>query len=59
MPAVTGRMNEKLAGANLTDDDVRQLFTMCGYDAVKGLEYTAAPWCGVFTPDEFEQWECD
>lgn len=52
-------MNEKLAGANLTDDDVRQLFTMCGYDAVKGLEYTAAPWCGVFTPDEFEQWECD
>ncbi|KAJ1307056.1 hypothetical protein OPQ81_008035 [Rhizoctonia solani] len=55
-PPITKRLNDGLPGANLTDRDVFSLMNLCGFDwaAKNGA---ASPWCGLFSIDEWKNYE--
>ncbi|CAE6481936.1 unnamed protein product [Rhizoctonia solani] len=53
---ITRRLNGYLPGANLVDDDISNLMSLCGFDtAAKGG--IASPWCGVFEGGEWKSYE--
>lgn len=52
-PPTTRRLNRALPGANLTDSDIPNLMSLCGFDTA-ARNGTASPWCNVFTHQEWK-----
>ncbi|TFK33295.1 phosphoglycerate mutase-like protein [Crucibulum laeve] len=54
-PPTAKRLNSKAPGANLTGQDVYSLMSLCPLDTV--AKEKLSPICGLFTVDEFRQFE--
>lgn len=54
-PPITARLNAGAPGANLTDDDIYSLITLCPFHTLAKEE--ESPFCDMFTPEEFKQFE--
>jgi len=50
-PLITQRLNAAAPGANLTDEDTINAFTLCAFDSV--ITQITSPWCGLFKSAEF------
>ncbi|KAF8606065.1 phosphoglycerate mutase-like protein [Ceratobasidium sp. AG-I] len=55
-PPVTRRLNKYLPGANLTNDDIPNLMSLCGFDTAY-RNGSASPWCYVFSKSEWKDYE--
>ncbi|KAF8165911.1 phytase [Crassisporium funariophilum] len=54
-PAIANRLNSHAPGANLTATDISNLIPLCPFDTV--AKETLGPFCALFTPVEFAQFE--
>lgn len=52
-PPITRRLNGVLPGANLTNSDIVNLMSLCGFDTA-AKNGAPSPWCNVFTPQEWK-----
>ncbi|KAG7087385.1 hypothetical protein E1B28_013357 [Marasmius oreades] len=61
-PSITRRLNEGAPGANLTDQDIYSLMSLCAFDTVahsldgKSLD-NQSPFCDLFSRKEFDYFE--
>lgn len=54
-PSITARLNEKAPGANLTDDDIYSLMSMCAFHTL--VSESQSPFCGLFEEEEWAAYE--
>jgi hypothetical protein len=51
-PAIADRINEAVPGAEFDNDDVAKFMPLCAYETL--FHGTASPFCGLFTPEEWQ-----
>ncbi|KAK1222932.1 hypothetical protein PQX77_014209 [Marasmius sp. AFHP31] len=63
-PPITKRLNEEAPGANLVDQEIYALLSLCAFDTVAHSldgkykdNHGHSPFCGLFTREEFEDFE--
>ncbi|KAF9463690.1 phytase [Collybia nuda] len=54
-PPIAARLNTLAPGANLTSADAFSLLSLCPFDTV--AKNSLSPFCAIFTPAEFQQFE--
>ncbi|KAF8328232.1 acid phosphatase [Cantharellus anzutake] len=54
-PDILHRLQEMAPTAELGGEDVINLFQMCAFDSVASMKYS--PFCRIFEPEEFDQFE--
>jgi hypothetical protein len=52
---IAERLNTQAPGANLVAADISNLIPLCAFESA--AENTTSPFCALFTPDEFAQYE--
>lgn len=56
-PPITARLNENLQDANLTDDDTVMMMDLCPFNTVASSDGTLHPFCSLFKPAEWQQYD--
>lgn len=54
-PSITARLNEKAPGANLTNDDIYSLMSMCAFHTL--VSESKSPFCDLFEEKEWTAYE--
>ncbi|KAF8575066.1 phosphoglycerate mutase-like protein [Ramaria rubella] len=54
-PFIAQRLNKAAPGVNLTNADIPSLISLCAFETL--AKETPSPWCGVFTQQDFENYE--
>ncbi|ROT40589.1 3-phytase A [Sodiomyces alkalinus F11] len=57
MPPVAARVNAHLPGANLTHSELVYLMDLCPFSTVADPDLTLSPFCGLFTLDEWRDYD--
>lgn len=57
MPPITARLNANLPGANLTSDETIFFMDLCPFNTVASPFGEISPFCNLFTPDEWRQYD--
>ncbi|KAF9556503.1 phytase, partial [Agrocybe pediades] len=52
---IANRLNQQAPGANITAADVSNLIPLCAFETI--VKETPSPFCNLFTPEEFAQFE--
>lgn len=56
-PPITARLNANLPDANLTQPDAILMMDMCPFETVASSSSTSSPFCTLFTPAEWKQYD--
>ncbi|KAI5917084.1 histidine phosphatase superfamily [Camillea tinctor] len=56
-PNITARVNENLAGANLTSQDIIYLMDLCPFNTVADPQGQLSPFCNLFTVEEWNDYD--
>ena len=56
-PSITARLNANLPDANLTLTDTIFIMDLCPFETVASLSSTPSPFCALFTPAEWRQYD--
>jgi hypothetical protein len=56
-PSITARLNNNLPGTNLNSAETINLMDMCPFDTVASSSGQISPFCGLFTEDEWQQYD--
>ena len=56
-PKITQRLNRDLPGADLFDQETVDLMDMCAFETVASPNGTLSPFCDLFTPQEFREYD--
>lgn len=56
-PPITARLNANLPNANLTLTDTISIMDLCPFETVASAPSTPSPFCKLFTPVEWEQYD--
>lgn len=54
-PPITARLNKKAPGANLTNDDIYSLMSMCAFHTL--VSESKSPFCNLFEDKEWAMYE--
>jgi len=54
-PPITARLNQAAPGANITDDDIFSLMSLCPFE--NAYEESRSPFCGMFSELDFQGFE--
>lgn len=58
VPAIQGRLNRDLKGANLTIDETIELMDLCPFETVAGVNISSpSPFCRLFTAAEWRSYD--
>jgi len=54
-PPIVQRLNTLAPGANLTQDDIKPLMSLCSFETL--AKQKTSLWCWVFKPKEYDYYE--
>ena len=57
IPSITARLNANLPNANLTLTDTISIMDLCPFETVASWPSTISPFCALFTPAEWKQYD--
>lgn len=57
MPPIAARLNQNLAGSNLTLTDTEYLMDLCPFNTVASRTGTISPFCALFSTEEWHQYD--